>query len=155
LHITGVEIDPDLADIAKANAARNAHQASFEVVVADVLKRPRTIARQHFHHVMTNPPFHSIERGTRAPKAEKARATSAASRGIVDWLRFARALVRPKGQTHPALARERGRGEARDRSCTHEFKGADAPRAGPCPAQCRRQPDRRCRSCLAARRAAD
>jgi tRNA1(Val) A37 N6-methylase TrmN6 len=98
LHITGVEIDPDLADLAKANAARNSRHARFEVLVADVLNRPRALARQSFDHVITNPPFHSIERGTRAPKADKARATSVPGRALVEWLSFARALVRPKGQ---------------------------------------------------------
>ncbi|MEQ1866162.1 MAG: methyltransferase, partial [Micropepsaceae bacterium] len=55
LHITGVEIDHDLAELAQANAARNVHAASFEIVVADVLKRPRALERQSFHHVITNP----------------------------------------------------------------------------------------------------
>lgn len=96
LHITGVEIDRGLAELAQANAARN-HAASFEVVIADVLRRPRNLERQSFHHVITNPPFHSTERGTRAPRSDKARATSAPARELVDWLRFARALARPKG----------------------------------------------------------
>ncbi len=96
LHITGVEIDRSLAELAQANAARNG-AASFEAIVADVLKRPRTLARQSFHHVITNPPFHNTERGTRAPAADKARATSAPARELVAWLRFARALTRPKG----------------------------------------------------------
>jgi tRNA1(Val) A37 N6-methylase TrmN6 len=97
LHFTAVEIDRDLAEITTANAARNAHAASFDVIVADVLKRPRAIERQSFHHVITNPPFHDIERGTRAPAADKARATSVLSGELIAWLRFARALVRPKG----------------------------------------------------------
>lgn len=97
LHITAVEIDPELAALAQANAERNAHAQSFKTVVADVLKRPRALPRQAFHHVLTNPPFHDVARGTRAPAAAKARATSAHARELVEWLRFARALVRPKG----------------------------------------------------------
>lgn len=97
LHLTGVEIDRDLAELAQANAARNAHAASFEVVIADVMKRPRTLERQSFHHVIVNPPFYSSGRGTRAPLASKAQATSAAPRELLEWLRFARALARPKG----------------------------------------------------------
>ncbi len=94
LHLTAVEIDEGLADLARANAARN--KATMEVIVADVLKRPRTIARQRFHHVLTNPPFHDA-RSTRAPLPSKAAATSAHTSELVAWLRFARALVRPKG----------------------------------------------------------
>jgi len=97
LHITGVEIDRTFADIARANAARNAHAASFDVIQADVLKRPRAIERQSFHHVVTNPPFHNADRGTRAPAPGKAKATSAHAHELIEWLRFARALVKPKG----------------------------------------------------------
>lgn len=94
LHLTAVEIDADLADLARANAARN--KVAMDVIVADVLKRPRAIARQSFHHVLTNPPYHDA-RSTRAPLASKAAATSAHTDELVAWLRFARALVRPKG----------------------------------------------------------
>ena len=93
--VTSVEIDADLAALAQANAERN--RVSLDVVVTDVLKRPRALARQSFHHVFTNPPFHDIGRGTRAPEAAKARATSAHAPDLVTWLRFARALTRPKG----------------------------------------------------------
>lgn len=95
LHITAVEIDAGLAALAQANGDRN--NAQIEAIVADVLKRPRTLARQHFHHVLTNPPFHDIAKGTRAPEGAKARATSAHAPDLVTWLRFARALTRPKG----------------------------------------------------------
>jgi tRNA1(Val) A37 N6-methylase TrmN6 len=95
LHVTTVEIDPNLAALAQANGERN--RTAVDAVVADVLKRPRTLPRQHFHHVLTNPPYHDIGRGTRAPEQGKARATSAHAADIVAWLKFARALVRPKG----------------------------------------------------------
>ncbi len=95
LAVTAVEIDEDLAALARANGERN--RTPLDVVVADVLKRPRTLARQSFHHAFTNPPYHDIGRGTRAPQAAKARATSAHAHDLVTWLRFARALVRPKG----------------------------------------------------------
>jgi tRNA1(Val) A37 N6-methylase TrmN6 len=104
LHVTAVEIDAHLAALAQANAERNT--APIDVVVADLLKRPRTLPRQHFHHVLTNPPFHDIAKGTRAPEDAKARATSAHAPDLVTWLRFARALVRPKGTVTAILPPE-------------------------------------------------
>jgi tRNA1(Val) A37 N6-methylase TrmN6 len=95
LALTAVEIDEDLAALARANGERNG--ATLAVVIADILKRPRALARQSFHHVFTNPPYHDIGRGTRAPEAVKARATSAHAHDLIAWLRFARALTRPKG----------------------------------------------------------
>lgn len=104
LDLTAVEIDEDLAALAQANGERN--RASLSVLVADVLKRPRGLARQSFHHVITNPPYHDIAKGTRAPQAAKARATSTHAHDLVTWLRFARALVRPKGMVTAILPAE-------------------------------------------------
>ena len=96
LRLTGVEIDAGLAELAHANAARNGH-ASLEVVVQDVFARPRQVPRQAFDHVITNPPFFDSARGTRAPHAGKARATSMHAKGLSEWLRFARALTKGGG----------------------------------------------------------
>ncbi|MBI1213923.1 MAG: methyltransferase [Alphaproteobacteria bacterium] len=96
VHITGLEIDHDLAELARANGARNACE-SFEVVDGDVFARPRQLPRQAFDHVITNPPFFDIARGTRAPLASKARATSAHRKDLEAWFRFARALVKGEG----------------------------------------------------------
>jgi tRNA1(Val) A37 N6-methylase TrmN6 len=103
LHVTAVEIDEVLAALARQNGARNGGAAAFAVVVADVLKRPRSLPRQGFDHVLTNPPYHDIGRGTRAPERDKAKATSANARDLVEWLRFARALARPKGTVSAIL----------------------------------------------------
>jgi tRNA1(Val) A37 N6-methylase TrmN6 len=95
LRLTAVEIDEELAGLASANGQRN--HAKLSIAVTDILKRPRTLPRQGFDHVMTNPPFHDIARGTRAPQSAKARATSVDAADLTTWLRFARALTRPKG----------------------------------------------------------
>lgn len=96
VSITGVEIDADLAELARANAARNGC-TRMQVAVVDIFERPRQLLRQSFDHVMTNPPFHDIARGTRAPHAGKARATSTHAKGLAEWLSFARALAKPSG----------------------------------------------------------
>lgn len=106
LHITAVEIDDELAALAQANAERNEGAQSFHVVTADVLKRPRALKRQSFRHVLTNPPYHDIARGTRAPTAQKARATSSHARDLIEWLRFARALAHPRGMVTAILPPE-------------------------------------------------
>lgn len=97
LHITVIELNPQFAGLARSNFERNAVAQSFECIVADVLERPRTIARQAYHHVLTNPPFHDAAHGTAAPEPDKGRATSLPRSQLGVWLRFARALVRPKG----------------------------------------------------------
>jgi len=96
VRITGIEVDHDLAELARANGVRNRCK-SFEVIEADIFARPRHVPRQGFDHVITNPPFFDIARGTRAPQAAKARATSAHAKDLDAWLRFGRALVKGGG----------------------------------------------------------
>jgi len=97
LQLAAVEIDPDLAALATLNHARNGLTGTLIVHEADVLQRPRSVPRQAFHHVMSNPPFHDTARGTLAPERTKARAKALDGEGLAIWLRFCRALVRPKG----------------------------------------------------------
>lgn len=106
VHITAAEIDEQLAALAQSNAQHNEGAQSFHVVTADVLKRPRTLKRQSFQHVLTNPPYHDIARGTRAPATQKARATSSHASDLIDWLRFARALAHPQGMVTAILPPE-------------------------------------------------
>jgi len=96
LRVTGIEIDHDLAELASANAARNAY-APFIVFEGDVFARSKLLPRQVFDHVITNPPFFDIARGTRSPLAAKARATSAHAKDLAAWLRFACALTKAGG----------------------------------------------------------
>ena len=96
VRITGIEIDHDLAELARANGARNRCKV-FEVIEADIFARPRQVPRQNFDHVITNPPFFDIARGTRAPQSAKARATSAHAKELDAWLRFGKALVKGGG----------------------------------------------------------
>jgi tRNA1(Val) A37 N6-methylase TrmN6 len=96
VRITGIEVDHDLAELARANGARNGCRV-FDVIEADIFTRPRHVPRQAFDHVITNPPFFDIARGTRAPQAAKARATSSHAKDLDAWLRFAKALVKGGG----------------------------------------------------------
>lgn len=70
--ISGVDIDPVLVAIARENAEQNglAEKATFEE--ADALSLPGSLRRE-FHHVFSNPPFHSGD-GQISPNAERVRA---------------------------------------------------------------------------------
>jgi len=81
--ITGVEIDPALAELANANAAINSMAQRLRVVAADVFDLPAGL-RRGFSHVFCNPPFHG-EGGETSPDAGRARALRDGGR-LVDWL---------------------------------------------------------------------
>lgn len=69
LSLTGVEIDPSLAALARENAAASGSQARFEA--ADIFALPAALKRD-FDQVFANPPFHG--EGAAPPDPARARA---------------------------------------------------------------------------------
>lgn len=72
LKVIGLEIDPDLADLASANADANGMTGRVTFAEADIFDLPAAY-RRPFNHVLCNPPFHGDE-GQAAPDPAKARA---------------------------------------------------------------------------------
>lgn len=82
LALTGVEIDPVLADLANANADANGADARF--VAADIFDLPPLLKRD-FDHVFANPPFHG--EGQVSPDDARARALMDGGQ-LGGWLRL-------------------------------------------------------------------
>ena len=80
--VTGVEIDPVLAELARANAAANGFDCRF--VAADIFALPPEL-KQDFDQVFCNPPFHG--EGQVSPDAARATALSDAGK-LSDWLKL-------------------------------------------------------------------
>ena len=81
--IQGVEIDPDLAQLANDNAASNGLAKRVRFVAADIFALPKTL-RRSFNHVFCNPPFHG---GSGALPLESARARALHDDGqLAAWL---------------------------------------------------------------------
>jgi tRNA1(Val) A37 N6-methylase TrmN6 len=80
--ITGVELQPELADLAHRNAALNG--LPVEVVNGDLLALPAELHRRSFDQVMTNPPFLDAGRGTLPESTQRRVAHVGAS--LAAWL---------------------------------------------------------------------
>lgn len=61
-HVTGIEIQPEYADLARENAALN--NANLHVVNADLCALPDELRQQQFDHVIANPPYYTRTDGT-------------------------------------------------------------------------------------------
>jgi tRNA1(Val) A37 N6-methylase TrmN6 len=102
LTVTAVEIDAKLCALAEANAARNGFGDRFEAVNADVTWPSKKLAaaglaREGYHHVIANPPFH-VEGSVRAaPDRSKATAHVMRAGDLAAWIRFLAAMTAPKG----------------------------------------------------------
>jgi tRNA1(Val) A37 N6-methylase TrmN6 len=97
---TGLEVQPQLAALARDNAALNGWPQRFEVVDGDIADRSLLVdipsARGGFDEVICNPPHHRAEMAA-APEPAKATATREDGAALDDWVEAALAHVRRKG----------------------------------------------------------
>jgi tRNA1(Val) A37 N6-methylase TrmN6 len=100
--VTGVEIDPGLARLARRNAEANGLSARACFIDGDVTWPSSRfealgLAPSSFDHVLANPPFLTSGQA-RLPEGAVLRRAHAASAGELEgWVRFLSAFARPKG----------------------------------------------------------
>lgn len=94
LTLTGVEIQPEYAALARENAALN--DAAFEVIDADLNALPDALKQSRFDHVMANPPYFDRATGHAAQDAGREVAMGEDT-PLSDWLKVAAKRVAPKG----------------------------------------------------------
>ncbi len=95
-HISGLEIQPDLAALARRNAEANGCAARFAVHCGDLAAPPPGLD-PGFDHVMANPPHQAAERGPASPHAGKDLANREGASGLADWLGFCLTMVAARG----------------------------------------------------------
>lgn len=98
IHLTGLDIQEELIDIAHQNAALNgiAEQCHF---FQGNIKTEKTIENNHFNAVMMNPPY--LEQGTHTPSPEKIKAYShgegSSGTCLDDWIKYAHTKLKNGG----------------------------------------------------------
>ncbi|MGI9406572.1 MAG: tRNA1(Val) (adenine(37)-N6)-methyltransferase [Hyphomicrobiaceae bacterium] len=102
VHLTGIDIDPDLVALAGRNATRNGLSSRSRFVTGDVRLGGKgasmgEMPANAFEHVVANPPF--FESGTvrHAPEPLKDRANVMAAGDLEKWVRFLTGAARPDG----------------------------------------------------------
>lgn len=94
LTITGVELQPDYAELAQRNAEEN--RIAMQVITADLVDLPLSIRQQDFDHVFANPPYYQRSAGT-AASDEGRDAALAGDTPLTEWIDVATRRVRPGG----------------------------------------------------------
>ena len=90
--LAGLELQPDYADLARQNAARNG--MAMQVVTGDLAQMPREL-RVGFDHVIANPPYYDAG-GSPSPIAGRDRAVRVDT-PIDQWVATAAARLEPGG----------------------------------------------------------
>ncbi len=98
VRVTGLELQPEMAALARRSAALNGLQERFELLEGDILSPPGGLAARGFDQVFFNPPYNQAASAKASPKAALARAHSEGAAVLGDWIDAALALVKPKGR---------------------------------------------------------
>lgn len=99
IRMTLLEIEPELASLARQNAARNGMAATVEVIEADILALDpvRGGRPAGFDHVIANPPFYAAGTVSDTADAGRKRAHQLARGDLDAWVRFLHAQAAPRG----------------------------------------------------------
>ena len=97
LHVTGIELERSLAQLAAENAALNQIEDRVDILLGDFERPPPKLSPKSFDHVFANPPFYEEERHRPSPDSLRAQATMEGQTGLDAWLGFCFRMVRPGG----------------------------------------------------------
>ncbi len=102
--LTGLEMQPGYADLARRNAEANG--IAMEVVTGDLAMMPESLRQRQFDHVIANPPYFDRAGGTRAADAGREGALGEGT-PLADWMAAAARRCRPGG--HICVVHRAGR----------------------------------------------
>lgn len=92
--VTGLELQPDYAALARANAMANG--LPFEVIEGDLAAMPEAIKSRRFDHVLVNPPY--FDRKASRPAQHKGRETAMGeATPLALWVEMAARRAAPGG----------------------------------------------------------
>lgn len=94
VRLTGLELQPRYAALARQNADRN--RIEMEVVTGDLADAPEPIKSRQFDHVMANPPY--FDRDSSTPARDTGRETAMGEATLLaTWVAVAARRTRPRG----------------------------------------------------------
>lgn len=97
LRLTGVELQPAYADLARRNGCENAQD--LEIIQADLTHLPTDLRQRQFDHVMANPPY--FRAGAHSPAQDAGRQVALAGPTPLElWIDVAARRLSHKGYLH-------------------------------------------------------
>ena len=97
LHMTGLELNPEAARVARENIAANALDDRCDIVVGDIRRCRDEFKTGQFDLIVSNPPYFAAGSGKLSPNADKAAARHEIFCTLKDVVENASRLVSPGG----------------------------------------------------------
>ena len=98
IEITGVELQPPLAALAKRNVALNGFSRRIQILEADLKEIRSAETQEAFDLVLSNPPYYEVGTGRMNPQPEKAGARHEVYAKLEDLILTASHLLPGKGR---------------------------------------------------------
>jgi tRNA1Val (adenine37-N6)-methyltransferase len=105
--LTGLEVQPAMAERAKRSVALNRLDERVVIVAGDLREIGSIFTASTFHVVVSNPPFRPVRSGRISPNREKQIARHEITGDLRDFLTAAAYLLRPKGRLALIYSAER------------------------------------------------
>lgn len=96
-RIVGLELNPDLVQLAKRNIDANQMDDRLSAIEGDLAHLPPSLAASSFDGIMTNPPFAPERQGTPPPDPGKKLAHIEGALSLREWIRASVKRLKPKG----------------------------------------------------------
>jgi len=97
VHIDGLELQPDMAALARQNVEANGAADRMRILDGDILNPPAELEADSYAHVFANPPYMSGDRGNHPPNESKKIAHVEGDADLEDWVDAALKYCRSKG----------------------------------------------------------
>ena len=97
-RIAGIEVQPELADMARRTLALNGLSEHVQIIEGDILAIEQLITPRSFDAVTFNPPYRKLQSGKINPLPEKAQARHEIHGAVGDFIKAAAYAVRASGR---------------------------------------------------------
>ena len=96
-RVTGLEVQPQLGQLAEHNIEANGVGARVRIIVGDLLNPPSELQPASYDEVMANPPYLQAGHANSSPDEVKAVSTIEGPADLACWVRFCLKMVKPYG----------------------------------------------------------
>ena len=97
-HFTGLEIQPESADMARRSVRYNKLEDKINIETGDIKDASRRFGASSFHVITTNPPYMTDQHGLTNPNEAKAIARHEILCNLEDVIRESARLLKPQGR---------------------------------------------------------
>jgi len=95
--VTGLELQPEMAELAARGAETTGVADRVRFVAGDILAAPPEAPADAFDHVMANPPYMEAGKGRTPPDPAKRTATVEGAARLTDWVSFCVSRAKTRG----------------------------------------------------------